>query len=107
MCIRDRLISAYGHGLTGNVLLKSYFPFGEQDREIPLQDFPEVARRALSYDTSVSKPRGTCIPTLSDLSCLRCSLKPHSRDFERSTSLEASSFFRNCQTFIVPRQSRG
>jgi hypothetical protein len=67
------LISAYGHGLTGDVLLKSYFPFGEQDREIPLQDFSEVARRALSYDISVSKPRGTCIPTLSDLNCLRCS----------------------------------
>ena len=32
----------------------------------------------------VTKPHGTCIPTLSDLSCLRCSLNPPSRDFEGS-----------------------
>ena len=101
------LISAHEHGLDGDALLKSCFLFDEQDREVPLQDVSEAVQRALSYDTLVSKPHDTCIPTLSDLSCLRCSLKPPSRDFERSTSLEASSFCRNSQTFIVPRQSRG
>src|SRR5680860_653236 len=79
------LISAHGHGLLVDVLLKSYSPFDVQDRETPLQDIAEADRRALFYDTSVSKLRGTCIPTLSDLNCLRCSLKPLSRDFERST----------------------
>ena len=71
------------------------------------QDFYEADRKGASSHISVSKPRGTCIPSLSDLSCLCCSLKPRSRHFERSTSLEASSFCRNRQTFIVPPQSRG
>jgi len=56
------------------------------------QDFSEVAQKALSYDTLESTPHDTCIPTSSDLSYLRCSLKPPSRDFERFTSPEASSF---------------
>jgi hypothetical protein len=41
------LISAHGHDLTGDVLLKSYSPFDEQIREALLQDISAVARKAL------------------------------------------------------------
>ncbi len=101
------LILTHEHDPAEDVLLISYSPSDEQDRETPLRDSSGADRKVLFYDTSVSKLYGTCIPILSDLSCLRCSLKPPSRDFERSTRLEASSFCWNCQTFIVPRQSRG
>ena len=58
---------AYGHDPAGDAPLKLCFLFAGQVREKLRRDFSEVGRRELSYDISVSKPRDTCIPTLSDL----------------------------------------
>ncbi len=105
--ISEGSIPTYEYGPTVDAPPKPCFLFVEQDHAKFHQDVFEVGHKRLFSCILVSKPHGTCTPTLSDLSCLRCSLKPPSRDFEWSTSLEASSFFRNRQTFIVPRQSRG
>ena len=77
------LISACGHDLVEDVLLKSCYLFDEQDHEKTLQDSSEVDHRVLFYNISVSKLHDTCIPTSSDFSWLCCLLKPPSRDFGR------------------------
>ncbi len=97
----------YVHDPIEDALPRPCSLFDEQAHVILHRGIYEADRKGLSSDIPVSRPRGACIPISSDLSCLCCSLKPPSRDFERSASLEASSFCRNRQTFIVPRQSRG
>jgi hypothetical protein len=79
------LPSACGCGLAGDVLPKPCSLSDELDREKPRQDVGGVGHRELFSDTSVSRQHDTCIPTLSDLSCLCCSRKPPSRNFERFT----------------------
>jgi hypothetical protein len=101
------LPSACGCGLAGDALPKPYSLSGGQDHEKPRQGADGVGHRELFSGTSVSRLHDTCIPTLSDLSCICCSRKSPSRNFEWFTGMEASSFFRNRQTLIVPRQSRG
>ena len=105
--ISEELLSSCGHDLTADVPPKLCSLFVERGHGTLHQDISVVAHKAPSSYISISRLHGTCIPTLSDSSCLCCSSKPPSRDFERSTKLEASLFFWNCQTFIVPRQSRG
>jgi len=105
--ISAELPSAYRCGPARDALPKPYSLSDGQDRGKPRQGAYAVGNTELFSGTSVSKPHDTCIPTLSDLSCLCCSWKPPSCNFERFTGMEASSFFRNRQTLIVPRQSRG
>jgi len=42
------LISVHGHGLDGDVLLKSYSPFDEQDREHLFKMFPKLPEEYFS-----------------------------------------------------------
>jgi len=104
------LISAHERDLDGDALLKSCYLFDEHDCETPLQDVPVAVQRTLFCITLVSKLHGTCIPTSSNLSYLRCSLKPPSRDFERPTGLKVSSFCRNVGTvklLLAPGKAGG
>ena len=103
----EELIAVCGHGLAEDALLKFCSLFDKQNHERPHQDAFEVNQTVLSYDISGSKLHDTCIPTSSDLSCLRCSLKPPSRDLERSTRREASSLCRNFKALLSPDKAGG
>lgn len=72
-------------------------------RAIPHQGPFAARHKLLSFDISVSTRRGAYIPISCGLKYCVLLMKPSSRDFERSVGTEASSFFLNCKTFIVPR----
>ena len=73
------LLSACGCGLSGDVLPKPCSLSDGQDHGKSHQGVGGVGHIELFSGTSVSRPHGTCIPTLNDLSCLCCSWKPPSR----------------------------
>lgn len=69
-------------------------------------NFPEIFSKVSIYylfsGTSESKPDDTCNPTWYDLNFLHTPSKASSYViFERFTYLEASVYFRNCQTLRV------
>ena len=84
--ILEEWVSPCGDDLIVNAPPEPCSLFDEQAHGKLHQDSCEAAHKGLSSDIAASKLRDTCIPSLSDLSCLCCSLKPPSRDFERSTS---------------------
>ena len=117
-CLSDSQLPELLHISVGSIPVCEYDPiaddplkpcslFVEQAHGKLHQDVFEVDHRELSACFLVSRLHGTCIPTLSDLSCLCRSLKPSSRDFKRSTSLEASSFCRTVKLLLSPGKAEG
>ncbi len=80
------LTSAYRDDLAEDNLPGPTSPFGEQDHEKLPQNVDEDDRKMISSNILKSKQHDTCIPTLSGLDSLCCSLKPPLYDFERFTT---------------------